>query len=79
MKPAKRSEAAERKALTKQTAEGAPVHSFRSLLADLATLAINRVQPANKAAPAFDKLTVATPLQQRALSLLGIRLGLRAT
>jgi len=79
VKPARRSEAAERKALTKQTAEGAPVHSFRSLLADLATLAINRVQPANQTAPPFDRLTVPTPLQQRALALLGVRLTLRAT
>ena len=79
VKPAKRSEAAERKALTKQTAEGTAVHSFRSLLADFATLAINRIQPANKAAPPFDKLTSPTPLQQRALSLLGVRLALRAT
>jgi transposase len=78
VKPAQRSEAAERKALTKQTVEGTPVHSFRSLLADLATLTINRVQPANKAAPSFDKLTTPTPLQQRALSLLGVRVGIPA-
>ena len=76
VKPAQRSEAAERKALTKQTTEGGPVHSFHSLLADLATLTINRVQPANKAAPAFDKMTLPTPVQQRAFSLLGIRIDL---
>jgi transposase len=76
VKPAQRSEAAERKALTKQTADGGPVHSFRSLLADLATLTINRLQAANEAAPAFDRLTVPTPVQQRAFSLLGIRVGL---
>ena len=75
VKPAQRSEPAERKALTKQTAEGTPVHSFRSLLADLATLAINRIQPADKTAPAFDKLTTPTPLQHRALSLLGVALA----
>ena len=51
VKPAKRSPAAERKALTKQTVEGKPVHSFQSLLADLATLTIHRVQPANKIVP----------------------------
>jgi hypothetical protein len=75
VKPAKRSAAAERKALTKQTAQGEPVHSFQSLLADLATLTINRVQPANQAAPAFDKLAVPTSLQQRAFSLLGIKVA----
>src|SRR5215831_2297907 len=74
VKPARRSAAAERKALTKQTAQGEPVHSFQSLLADLATLTINRVQPTNQAVPAFDKLAVPTPVQQRAFALLGIRL-----
>jgi transposase len=73
VKPAKRSAAAERKALTKETAPGEPVHSFQSLLADLATLTINRVQPANQAVPAFHKLAVPTPLQQRAFALLGIK------
>jgi transposase len=75
VQPAKRSAAAERKALTKQTAEGTPVHSFQSLLADLATLTINRVQPANKIVPAFDKLANPTPLQKRALALLGLRIS----
>ncbi len=75
VKPAKRSAAAERKALTKQTAQGEPVHSFQSLLADLATLTINRVQPANQVVPAFDKLAVPTPLQQRVFALLGIKVS----
>lgn len=74
VKAAKRSPAAERKALTKQTPEGGPVHSFQSLLADLATLTINRVQPGNKSVPPFNKLTNPTPLQQRAFDLLGIRI-----
>jgi transposase len=75
VKPAKRSPAAERKARTKRTAEEMPVHSFQSLLADLATLTINRVQPGNKIVPAFDKLANPTPLQQRAFALLGLRIG----
>jgi transposase len=75
VKPAKRSPAAARKALIKQTAQGEPVHSFQSLLADLATLTINRVQPANQTVPAFDKLAVPTPLQQRAFSLLGLKVA----
>jgi hypothetical protein len=79
VKPAKRSPAAERKALTKQTAEGMPVHSFQTLLADLATLTINRVQPANKIVPAFDKLANPTPVHQRAFALLGLRIGIPAT
>ena len=79
VRPAKRSAAAERKALTKQTAEGTPVHSFQSLLADLATLTINRVQPAGTILPSFDKLAHPTPLQKRAFALLGLRIGAPAT
>lgn len=74
VKAAKRSPAAERKALTKQTADQMPVHSFQSLLADLATLTINRVQPANQTVPAFHKLANPTPLQQLAFDLLRIKI-----
>jgi hypothetical protein len=42
--PAPRSEAAKRKDLTKRTELDQPVHSFRSLLADLGTLCKNRVR-----------------------------------
>ena len=41
--PAKPSPAARAKAARKRTPEGLPVHSFRTLLADLATLTKNRV------------------------------------
>jgi transposase len=74
VQPAKRSPAAERKALTKQTAEGKPVHSFQTLLADLATLTLNRIQPSNKNVPAFDKLANPTPLHERAFALLGLKI-----
>jgi transposase len=78
VKPAKRSLAAECKALTKQTTEGTPVHSFQTLLADLATLTINRVQPANKMLPPFEKLTNPTPLQKRAFALLDLKIPISA-
>jgi hypothetical protein len=65
--------------LTKRTADETPVHNFQSLLVDLATLTINRVQPANKSVPAFNKLTNPTALQQRALDLLGVRVVPPAT
>lgn len=74
VKPARRSKAAERKASTKHTDQGLPVHSFQSLLADLATLTINKVQPNNSALPTFDKLTKPTPIQKWALTLLGVRI-----
>ena len=49
------------------------MHSFATLLADLATITANRIQPAD-GLPAF---TTPTPVQRRACELLGIshRLG----
>jgi transposase len=67
--PAKRSERAKRKAQTKRTETGEPVHSFQTLLKDLQTVAKNRVV-FNRVS--FDKVTVPTPLQQRAFDLLGV-------
>lgn len=72
--PAQRSPRAQRKATTKRTDVGEPVHSFQTLLQDLATIAKNRIQPQDSAAPAFDVITRPTPLQQRALDLLGVPL-----
>lgn len=72
--PAQRSPRARRKAATKRTDDGAPVHSFRTLLDDLATVAKNRIQPKLPSAPAFDVITRPTPLQQRAFDLLGVAL-----
>jgi transposase len=74
VKPAQRSEAAERKAGTKHHNDELPVHSFRSLLSDLATPTINQIQPGNASLPTFNKLTNPTPLQKKAFSLLGLRL-----
>ena len=70
--PAQRSPRAQAKALTKRTVEGAPVHSFPTLLADLATLTQNRVQAKAPGTPAFEMLATPTPLQQRAFELLGV-------
>jgi Transposase DDE domain len=70
--PAQRSPRAQAKALTKRTQEGAPVHSFPTLLADLATLTQNRVQPKAPGPPAFEMLATPTPLQRRAFELLGV-------
>jgi transposase len=67
--PARRSPAALDKAHTKKTAEGEPVHSFRTLLQDLSTIVKNRIQPKDKATQPFDIITRATALQQKALDL----------
>jgi transposase len=71
---ARPSPAAKRKAKTKRTDDGLPVHSFRTLLADLATLTRNTVRWAN--APAMALLASPTPIHQRAFDLLGVKLQL---
>ena len=76
VKPAMRSESADRKAGKKQNEQGLTVHSFRSILTDLATLTINRIQPGDPDLPTFNKLANPTPIQSQALSLLGITLQL---
>jgi transposase len=74
--PAQRSASAQLKALTKQTGDGLQVHSFQTLLGDLATIVKNRIQPTDKSFVGFDKLTEPTVIQQRALDLLGVTLRL---
>ena len=53
--------------------DGLPIHSFQSLLGDLATLTRNRVRPAVPGAMAADILARPTPLQDQAFRLLGLR------
>ena len=72
--PAKVSEAAREKARSKRTANGLPVHSFHTLLGDLATIARNRVVPRLPGAEPFEVLTRPTALQREAFKLLGVRL-----
>lgn len=72
--PARRSPGAEGKARTGRTAEGFPVHSFQTLLADLATVARNRVRPNLPDAREFHQTTLPTPLQRRAFDLLEVNL-----
>ncbi len=75
--PALRSESALRKVHTKRTEYDEPVHSFATLLKDLATIAANKVQPLNTDLPVFTVITTPTPIQRRAFELLGVshRLG----
>ena len=68
--PAQRSASAREKAASKQNADGMPVHSFRSLLADLATLTRNRVRMGDQV---FDMLATPTAVQERSFELLQIR------
>ncbi len=66
------SPAAKRKAKRKLTDDGLPVHSFRTLLADLATLTRNIVRCGK--APEMALLARPTEIQQRAFDLLGVKL-----
>lgn len=70
---AQRSPQARRKDATKRNASGEPVQSFQGLLKTLAGIAKNRIQPKLAGAHAFDKVTVPSAVQQRALDLLGVR------
>ena len=73
--PAQRSDSALAKARTQRLAGDVAVHSFRSLLGNLATLTKNSVRvPGNPAT--FDKLALPTDLQNRALQLLGLTASL---
>ena len=72
--PARRSDSAVYKARNRRTAGGDPVHSFRTLLRDLATVCRNTVAPQVPGAEPFDVVTRPTPLQQKAFRLLGVRL-----
>src|ERR1700722_7723492 len=74
--PAQRSASAKLKALTKQTGDGLKVHSFQTLIGDLATIVKNRIKPTDKNDVVFDMLTEPTVIQQRALDLLGVALRL---
>ncbi len=59
---------------SKRTADGQPVHSFRTLLDDLATLTKNRVRLEDAESAEFYVMAEATPVQQRAFELLGLPL-----
>jgi hypothetical protein len=72
--PAQPSAKARRKASRQRTDAGEPVHSFQTLLADLATIVKNRIEPKIAGAQPFDQVTRPTPLQQKVLDLLRVRL-----
>jgi transposase len=69
--PARRSPHAEQKAHERRTEDGIPVHSFQTLLKDLATLCRNTVRVKTTDAT-FTDFTIPTPVQDKAFMLLGI-------
>jgi len=78
--PAQRSDRAERKTQTKRTDDDRPVHSFRTLLQDLATITKNRVRflgtDGTTTEMTTEILTTPTPHQQHILDLLQVSLTL---
>ena len=75
--PAARSPRALAKAATKHAPGDLPVHSFATLLTDLATICLNTIAPAGPALSGFRLVTTPTALQRQAFELLGVshRLG----
>ena len=71
---AQRSPEAVTQQTTGRTEDGLPVHSFHSLLADLATLSRNTMVTALAPDRPFTLTTRPTPIQQKALDLLGVAL-----
>ena len=65
-------ESAKAKADTKRTPDGLPVHSFTTLLSDLATLTLNEVTLPGSPDHAFPLMAKPTELQSRAFELLDI-------
>ena len=71
--PAQRSKAARRKAATKRTTDGLPVHSFQSLLAELATFTRNTMAMAAAPHDTFLLYPQPTPIQLRAFEILAVQ------
>ena len=72
--PARRSEAAMKKACSLTLIDGAPVHSWHSLMGDLSTIVRNTCRAPNGPAdaPTFEITTTPNPKQKRALELIGL-------
>jgi transposase len=70
--PAERSHAADQKAATHTLADGTPAHSFHTLMSELATIVRNtcRAQGSDADDPTFAIVTIPSPAQRRAISLL---------
>ena len=70
--PAARSKSAQHKCATKELADGAPVHSFRTLLTDLATITRSTFAPSqtSESAQTLTMTTLPSSQQKRVLELL---------
>ena len=69
---APRSDKARAKQASHRTADGLPVHSFQSLIADLGTICLNTFLTALSPGHQITIATRPTPIQAKAFELLGI-------
>jgi transposase/predicted transcriptional regulator len=71
--PAEPSRSAKKKKTTRVTPDDLPIHSFETLLAELATRTRNRCRVhSDPSSPVFYQLTEPNPVHKRALQLLGL-------
>jgi transposase len=70
--PAQPSPSARRKKSTRRSSQALPLHSFKTLLAELARRCRNTCRVKSDPASSFTTLTDPTPLQAQALQLLGL-------
>ena len=76
--PAKPSPSAQEKARTLRTEDDFPVHSFQTMLADLATIAKNRIRPKLPGADSFDQITRGVArLNEQAQRRFGVGISVR--
>jgi len=76
VKPAQPSVSAKKKKASRLTSDGLEIHSFQTLLAELATRCRNRCRMnSDPSAPRFYQITEPTPLQEKAFHLLGLYPG----
>ncbi len=73
--PAQPSPSARHKKSTRRISEGSPIHSFKTLLAELALRCRNTCHVKSDPASRFTMVTDPNPLQARALQLLGVQPG----
>ncbi len=73
MAPARVSEGARDRAASKLTADGHPVHSFRTLMEDLSTMVLNQLRLPGQESSLISIVTSPTPVQARAFALLGVK------
>ena len=70
--PAQRSESARTKTARRHHGDGTPIHSFATLLAELATIVRNTCRTSTASdAPTFTVTTQSNPLQRQAMDLIG--------